>query len=319
MKKLNNKILIGILVGLVLVFALAKIFRSPGLQRSLPEVLVKTDTATVSAVHLYPAAGKGLKLEFSRKVSGWTVSNGQKEASADMGSVSTMLSYLVKLAPQKLITRKKDKWQQYSVGDSSTRVVVFSGKKVLAEFHVGRTGFGQPSGPPNPYGMGGYGASFTYVRNSDEDQVYTVEGFMESAFNRGFDDWRDKSFLRLKPEQITRIRFDYPDSGFVAELKNSKWMVDGQAADSVEMKNYLNQLGFKNAQVFADDFKPVGKSDLSLTFEGSGGALATVKAWRRESDYVLNTSAQPDVYFSSASTALLSSLFERREMLSGKK
>jgi hypothetical protein len=319
MKKLNNKILIGILAGLVVVFALTRIFRSPGLQRSLPETLVQTDTASVDAVHIYPAKGNGLKLEFKRKNQTWSVSRGQKQVSADQASVSTMLGYLTKLAPQKLVTRKKDKWKQYEVGDSSTRVVVMKGKETLAEFLVGRTSFSQPSGPPNPYGMGGYGASFTYVRKSGEDKVYTVEGYLESAFNRGFDDWRDKSFLRLKPEQITRIRFDYPDSGFVAELKNSKWMIGGQVADSVEMKNYLSQLGLKNAQVFADDFKPALPPDLSLIFEGAGGELATVKAWKRDADFVLNTGRHPDTHFSSASTALMSTLFERREKLSGKK
>lgn len=319
MKKLNNKILIGILAGLVVVFALTRIFRSPGLQRSLPEALVQIDTTTVDYIHIYPAKGNGMKLEFTRKNKAWSVSREQKQVSADQGAVSTMLGYLVNLVPLKLVTRKKDKWKQYAVGDSSTRVVVMKGKQPLAEFIVGKTGFSQPSGPPNPYGMGGYGPAFTYVRKSGEDKVYTVEGYLESAFNRGFDDWRDKSFLRLKPEQITRIHFDYPDSGFVAELKNSKWLIGGQAADSVEMKSYLSQLGFKNAQVFADDFKPATKPDLSLTFEGTGGGLATVKAWKRDAGFVLNTSRHPDTYFSSASTALIATLFESRAKLSGKK
>lgn len=320
MKKLNNKILIGILAGLILVVAFAKLVRAPRLQRSLPEALVELDTANVEIVQLYPATERGTKLEFIRKDKRWRVVKGNQETTVEQGSVSTMLSYFVKLSPQKLITRKKDKWSQYAVGDSATRVVVLKGNKTIADVRIGRTGFDQPSGGQmNPYGMGGFGSSYTYVRTEGEDEVYTVEGFLESVFNRAFNDWRDKSFLRIKAEEVQRLRFNYPDSGFVAEWKNGKWMIGQEAADSLKVKEYLTGLAFKNGQVFADEFQQTRDADYSLIIEGKNGALATVKAWQRPADVVLSSSRQPDIYFSSASTDLLKSIFETRKNFLHKK
>lgn len=319
MKNLNNRVLIGILAGIILAFTLSKIFRSSRMQRSMPEAIVQLDTATIDAIQVFPSVAFGGKLEFTKENKQWTIIKEKKEAKVEQGSVSNMLSNVVKLIPQKLVTRKKEKWNQYAVGDSSSRVIFLKDGKVLADLRIGRTQFNPTSGAQNPYGMGGFGSSFTYVRLNDEDEVYSVDGFLETTFNRSFDDWRDKSFLRLKAEEITRIHFDYPDSGFVAEKKEGRWMVGDIVADSTEMKNYLNQLAFKNAIVFADDFRASKNPDLTLRFEGKSGMLAIVKGWKRETDFVLNTSRQPEVYFSSASSALMNTLFERKVRLQGKK
>ena len=47
MKKLNNKILIGVLVGLAAVFALSRVFRSAQLSSNVRTELLMVDTASV--------------------------------------------------------------------------------------------------------------------------------------------------------------------------------------------------------------------------------------------------------------------------------
>lgn len=319
MKNLNNKILIGVLAGLLVVFALSRIFRSSRLQRSLPETLVQVDTAKVDAIRLHPVAESGAALEFSKKGNTWTVAKGNIQADVEKHVIETVLSYFVRMTPQKLVSTKKERWSEFAVGDSSTRVAVLSGGKTVAELFIGRTGFSQSATSPNPYGMGGFGASFTYVRNVGDNEVYSVDGFLESAFNRSFDDWRNKSLLKLKSSEVTRIQFNYPDSGFVAEKKNGRWVVNDLPADSVRIKEYLSGLEFKNGSSFADDFNSSSVPDLSLVINGSKGELASVKAWKREADFVLNSSLQPKVYFSSASTSLVSTLFPGKAALAARK
>lgn len=320
MKNLNNKLLIGVLAGLILIVAFAKLIRAPRLQRSLPEALVQIDTASADIIHLYPVSDPGMKLEFTKKDKSWMVTRGQQQAATEQGSVSTILGYFVKMTPQKLISKKKEKWSQLGVGDSSTRVVVMKGNKILADLRIGRTGFNQSSASQNnPYGMGGFGSSYTCIRTEGEDEVYAVEGFLSNIFNRPFNDWRDKSFLRIKAEDVERLQFNYPDSGFIADRKSGKWMISGAKADSVKIKDYLTGLGFKNAQEFADGFQPSRDADLTLVIEGKSGVLAAVKAWKMESGFVLSTSRQPGIYFSSASTGLVANLFENRRNLTAKK
>lgn len=318
MKNLNNKILIGVLAGLILVVAFAKLIRAPRLQRSLPETLVQIDTASADVIYLYSLIEPGMKLEFVKKDKQWTVINGQQQATTEQGSVSNLLGYFARMTPQKLISKKKDKWMQYGVGDSSTRVVVMKGNKTIADMRIGRTGFNQsPANQNNPYGMGGFGSSYTCIRIEGEDEVYAVEGFLANIFNRPFNDWRDKSFLRIKAEEVERLRFNYPDSGFVGERKNGKWMIGNKMADSVKIKEYLNALGFINAQEFADGFQPGRDADLSLVIEGKSGSLATVKSWKRDADFVLSTTRQPGIYFSSASSGLVNTMFVGRGYFGG--
>lgn len=315
MKKLNNKTLIIILVVLVSIFALVRVFRTPAQRSNLKKELVSLDTATVTQIKLIPRID-GAEMTFKREGSKWTVTKFGKEYSIDLSSAKGLLGQLTKLAPQKMVSRKKEKWNDYQVGDSSTRVQALAGNDVVADLVIGRIGFNQNPAQmqQQQFGGGGFGGAFTYVRVADEDEVYTVDGFLESTFNRSLNDFRNKTLVRLESEEITKISFNYPDSGFVAEKRNNKWWIGTVAADSNKMKTYLNQLSFKNATTFADDFVVNRSADLSLVIDGTAN-LATIKAWKREADWVFESSQQANVYFSSTGSGLFQTLFEKQKNL----
>lgn len=314
MKKLNNKILILVLAGLAGLFALSRVFRSARLSSNVRTELLQVDTAMVTKVVLYPAAEKGKEVLLTKEGNRWSVKADSRVANTEQGSVNTALASFVKLKPLRLVAKKKEKWSEYSVADSDTRVKIFKGDEVVADVHIGRIGFNQSSdGQFNP------GDVFTYVRLTSENEVYAVEGFLESSFNRSYNDWRDKSFLRVKKDLITELQFNYPaDSGFVVTKKDKSWWIAGKQADSVKVNNYLSQIEYKNANGFADDFLG-GAATVVIQINGASGSLATVEGWKRATDWALKSSWQPTIYFSSENTGLVKTLFEAKMNLLLKK
>jgi hypothetical protein len=318
MKKVNNKILILVLIALVGIFVLVRLFRAPALESNLKKELTTVDTSKVTLIKLWPESENGKEIQFVRASNKWIVKQGDKQYNMEQGSAGSLMGYLVKLTPQKMVTRKKEKWSDYQVGDSATHVEVIAGKETVADLRIGRIGFdqNQMQMQQQQYGRGGFNGAFTYVRLEDEDEVYTVDGFLASSFNRGLNDWRDKSLLRIKKDQVTKVAFNYPDSGFVADKRNTKWWIGDQMADSTKFKNYLNQLEYKNASSFADGFTPSKQPDITLNIDGAPGPLATLQAWKRESDWVVTSTQQPGVYFSTEGSGIFNTVFERSKNLS---
>ena len=321
MKKLNNKTLILIFVALVGVFVLVRLFRTPALESNLKKELVTVDTSKVTLIKVWPSSEKGGEIQFVKGPMRWTMKKRDKQYNIEQGSANSLMSYMVKLTPQKMVTRKKEKWNDFQVGDSSTRVQFLADGEVLADVRIGRVGFDQNEMQRMQQqqqqfgGGGGFGGAFTYVRLDGEDEVYTVEGFLNSSFDRSLNDWRDKSLLRIKKTDVTKVSFNYPDSGFVADKRENKWWIGNAMADSIKLNSYLNQLEYKNASAFADDFSPSRQPDISLNIDGAVGPLATVQAWKREQDWVVTSTLQAGVYFSTEGSGIFSAVFEKRKNL----
>lgn len=294
MKKVSNKILAVTLVVLFAGFVLARVFRAPGLESNLRKTLVQLDTAKVTAIHIQSAGQAASEIKLVKEGKDWSVvSNNQKSAS-DVSAVKSMLGVLSGLRTQRLASRKKDKWETYKVDEKGTHVAIFGGDSKIADLNVGKTGFSQGS-----YGNG----AFTYVRLSDEDEVYAVDGAVDSYFNKSFDDWRNKSFLRLKRDDVVKLTFRYPaDSGFIAEKRDSIWYVANDKAEVNKIQKYLGQLASKNISDFAKSPDLQNEPSHTLVIEGKNGTLATVDAWRNAGKWILSSSLQKGVYFSADST-----------------
>lgn len=313
MKKLNNKILVVILVVLAALFVLSRVFRASSREGNLPKELVNVDTASVSEIRMYPNSEKNKEVRLLREGKTWTVKMDNRSAIVEKGNVLSAMMNVVHMKPLRLISKKKTKWDEFHVGDTSTQVKFMKGEEVVADLRVGKIGFNQQPGQQQ-FSPGGI---FTYVRLSNEDEVYTVEGFLESAFNRSYNDWRDKAFLRVKQNLVTKVSFIYPaDSGFVLEKRDKKWWVNNVEADSTKAKNYISQFEFKNASDFADEFQPSGNAQAVIQINGSGGNLATVQAWKRANDWAMNSTHQSKIYFSSKG---LESILERKKYFLSKK
>ncbi len=313
MKKLSNKILIATLLVLVTVFALSRVFRSPGLESNLRKELVMLDTANVTEVRILPSSHREEEIKLVRQGNRWKVSKGKQASETDKALVDNMLTLLAYTKAERIASRKKEKWEEFNVGEKGTHIMVYDHAEKAADFHIGKTGFIQSQ-------TGGYGGSYTYLRLSDENDVYAVEGFLASNLDRSFNDWRNKALLRLKKDDIARITFQYPlDSGFVAEKKDSVWYVANEKADVAPMENFLNQLSFKNLNEFAEDFVPAAPPDVIVGIDGKAGALDRVEAWKKDQGWTLTSTLQKGVYFSATSALAGSILIGKKKLLPGVK
>jgi len=304
MKKLSNKILLIGLIVLIAAFAASRFFRSPGLESNLRKELLKLDTVAVDEIRILPAKERVEELKLRREGNNWKVSKAERKESANLASIKSVLGSLANMQAQRMTSRKREKWNDFNVGDNSTHVSVYQHGNKIADFHVGKLGFTQSSD-------GGFGGAYTYVRLSDEDEVYSVEGFLESTFNNSFNDLRDKTFLKLNKSEITKISFRYPaDSSFVLEKRDSIWYAGTDKADPSKVENLLNQFSSKYLTEFVDGFTPTSQPQVILKADGQSGNLLTIEAWKRdETDWILTSSVQKGVYFSSQGSTIVGDVF----------
>jgi hypothetical protein len=303
MTRFNNKILLIALVVLLSGFVLSKLFRSPGRERNLKEKLVALDTAKVSSIQIAPAADGKKVVRLTRTGNSWTVDNGQHNAKVELAGVKNALSAVAEIRPTRMMTQKKDKWGTYNVDSTGTHVKVFTGEAVAEQFWVGKNNTGA-----------------NYIRLDEDLEVYEVSVPIESYFNKTISAWRDKSFARLEPEKVSSINFQYPgDSSFVLRQEKNKWRSDNIEVDSASVARYLNKLRSKQIPTFEENFVPEAEAAYKLSFSNDSGEMLTVQAWHApEGKWILTSSLQNEVYFSTKDSSLIRDLFPGRKTFSKK-
>ncbi len=308
MKKISTRaLLIGIGV-LAAIFVGSRFFRSQRLETNIRKDLVTLDTASVTEIRILPSKDRTNEVRLVRDGSHWKAKLGERTESANRTAVTGILGTLTDLRTLRMVSRKKDKWNEFKVGDSSTHVSVFKGARVVADLHVGKLGFVMANGS--------FGGVFTYVRLDGEDAVYTVDGYLEPSFNNAFTDWRDKTVLNIRKEDITSISLKYPlDSGFVVSKRDSVWHVGQQVISEPAISQFIQPFTSKYLSDFADDFKPTAPADVVITIDGKSGNLATVEAWKQSDAWILTSSLQKGIYFTSTRQGISDLLVGRRKLL----
>lgn len=151
----------------------------------------------------------------------------------------------------------------------------------------------------------------SYVRRSEDKEVYAVNGFLALNFNRDFNAWRNQTILDLNTSKLSRIIYDYPsDSGFIATKAETGWMVAGLQADSIAVSQYLTRIARQRSADFADGVSSVVAPDYQLTFEGENMSPVQLSAYNQaDGSILLNSSANPSSWFRSEKEGIFSELF----------
>lgn len=313
----NNKRLLYLLLVLVAILVLTVIVKIPKERATLKSKLVDLDTSAVSKIILYPRVTPGKTVEFNRVKGKWTVQQDNIISATADGSVQNLLSEVLRIKPQSLASRDRSKWNEFDLSDSlATRIKFLDRKgKVLTDLMIGKFTYKQPD---NPYaGYSGNNIQLTsFVRIYNENEVYAVDGPLTFSFNLKFEDWRDKTFLRSKRNDITNIRFIYTaDSSFSLVKKANIWQINDLIADSATVANYLASLDFLNGESIKDNFKPDVSPLYQLKAEGNNLMSFSIRCYTGagEDEFILNSSQNPDVYFAGKRNGIFDKIFKSQK------
>lgn len=277
--KTSTRNLIIILLVLVAGFAAMKLTKRKGKSKNLRTELVTIDTAKVSKVIISSTNGT---TELNKTEGAWTVAAGDLVKQAKASTVKSMLGALTSISPGRLAARKEDKWKDYAVDSTGTRVQVYEGNEVTTDIVLGR------------FGVEGQRSFHTFVRLFDDENVYSAPNFMKMNVPETSSDYRNGDILRLSKDSLVAIQFDYPDSAFTL-TKAEKWMLEGVEADSASVVKYLQGLRSLSSKSFYDE--SVAMPSHTVTFSFSNQPEVSLQGYWIGEDWVIKSSENADEQF----------------------
>jgi len=287
--KLSTKTLILIFVVLLAVVAIFIIYDSSHGERSFRNTLVSIDTAKVTSINIYPKATHHKEVHIFKEGNYWKVKlTDGKDVEIPKSKINQLLSQLLLFQPVGVAAQSKDKWKEFQVDTSGTRVEVYQGSNNTADITIGKFTYHRPNN------------MMTYVRVGGDDNVYEVLGFMNFEFNHNADYFRDDHVIYDNLNNWNKLSFSYPgDSSFVLTKLKNHWEIGGQRVDSSNAANYLNTISNLTDPNFIDDPPEslLRKAKYTLTIQSSSLGGITVAAFADSSRMAVNSTQYPDTYF----------------------
>ncbi len=286
MKKNNTFKLLGVLGVLVVIYLIVTFTGDDGRSKSFRSVLVDLDTARVSRIEIL-SNGKTTLVE---KVGSdaWKVTADDLQKAAVSSVVKNLFATLEGAKPSRLVARSSDKWRDYAVDSTGTRIQIFEGQDKSLDLVIGR------------FGVEGQRNFHTFVRLFDEEDVYVANDFMGISLPKEDKDFRNGDVLRLNRDSLTQIAFNYPDSSFSIYRENDRWYSTEFELDSANNENYMRGLSFVTSKDFANDAY-LGTPVLNVTYSFSNQPEIQLSAYQSESGYVIQSSENGDELFEDGS------------------
>ncbi|MEO9967126.1 MAG: DUF4340 domain-containing protein [Reichenbachiella sp.] len=285
MKRISNIKLIGILAILSALYFVIDFTGSRKRSKTLKSELVEIDTAKVSKILVESNTGSKVELE---KIGGeWELAlNDGKRVVASSSAVDNALYALLSIKPARMATRSKDKWKDYQVDSTGTRVRVFEGASTTLDLIIGR------------FGMEGQRAYHTFVRLFEDDEVYVAKDFMGFSVSSDPSAYRDQVLARIKKDSISNITFNYPaDSSFRIERVGAQWQSNGSPLDSASVVKYLNGLNYISGKSFMDQASELASPVMSAAIDMNDGQTILFDAYQYEGQWVVHSTDNEEGYF----------------------
>lgn len=304
---MNNKLLIGLFVGLLAAWGISKLF-STGESTFNPDIII-VDSASVDKIVLHAKADNFVESTIEKTPDGWRVKRAGKTYIAFDESISRLLGELKTVTTSQIVAKNPEKWAQYEVADDqATRFAAYSNGKLLADFYVGKLNINQQAQKIT-----------SYFRLADGPDVYAVEGTDGMTLGQSSNAYRIKQVMQMKEPKINEVNLE-GDVGYHIKRRaeDRQWILDGAGIiDSNQVQNYLINLRSMSGEAFIDDFEPSQSEDKllkTLTIRGDNlpGDII-VRCWKdesRERPFIINSNLFPESYFASDSTRLFTRLFK---------
>ena len=253
---MNNKTLGIVFSALLLIYLLFKLFGG-NKERSFDPNIIELDTAKVTSILVDPKGGQSA-FTLSKEGGSWVIQQNDNEFTAASGSVSSLLNNLQGIRAQRVVSRSEEKWSDYEVDDTGTRITAKAGNKILTDLRVGRFNFNQVNQ-----------SSTSYVRPENDKAIYAVEGFLSMTLAQGMSNYRNKLLVQLSKDNIRQMKLSDSGNEIVINRVDNQWTSsDNTVLDSTEMATYLNGVQSVSGIEFAES--TVQNNQLLNTLEISG-------------------------------------------------
>lgn len=293
-RKVKPGQLLIIFAILLLLFAISQWMQSRKGEKTFRTEIAAFDTSKVIEIILQEGK-KEIRIFKNNNL--WKVSAGRSVWNADPNAIRNLLEEVSTLRAEQVAATTNALWKELGVDDSAgIHVTIKGNRKSLAEIVAGRFSYRPPL---NPYDR--QGTAITYVRRTDETNVYAVNGFLRFTLAPDPGSFRNKNLLSGNSVMWTKLTFNYPaDSSFVLEKKDKAWFADQYKADSAKTEEYLHNIERVIGYEFADSVQRSPFPIFTLLIETNTGNPVEIKAFPSDSlhHFVLTSSQNPDSYFS---------------------
>ncbi len=296
--RFSNKQLGIVFAVLIVILAFFFITDSGKNERTFREELVSIDTSAVTEIKLYPKAADFKEVRLFSEEGSWNVVlNSGEVVPVPKSKVKNLLNMILTIKPNRLAARGSEKWQSFEVDSTGTRVVVYEGDDSTLDIIIGRFAFKQPR------------SMNTYVRLSNDTDVYEVNGFLSASMNQTADNFRDNTIVKDDYENWTSLTFDYPaDSSFQMIKLNNKWFVNDVETDSAKTVKYFRSIQRLTSSNFVDVDVNESSPDFKLTIT-SDSTETFVTGYKTDSTNVIHSSINETSYFDGDKVNLWKKIF----------
>ena len=318
-KKLSFKILL-IVLGVLLIIYLITLLSDKS-ERSFRDLVINIDTAKVNKILIFPVDTNKVDIKLTKSDNLWKVESDGIFYNGDKKMVNNMFSQLINLKTDRVAAREKSKWNEYEVDDSTgIRVVLMDDDDVLTELLIGKFSYipDENSSPNKPKGK-----MITYVRLADEDEVYSVEGYLKLNFNYDLNSYRNKAVVNAHRSHITKLTYTEPDkkSFVVTRTDDYNFLLDEAPVDSARTVSFIIRLSNTNSRDFYnDDFDFPPEPDYILKVEGDNFEPIIVNVYPSDTvnKYIITSSINQGTKFSGGRT-LFKKIFKDKDYFLPKK
>ena len=301
---MNNKTLAIVFGALLLIYLLTK-FLGGNKERSFDPEIVSIDTASVDKIIIHPAQKEDI-FEIAKTGGGWQLQRGQEQFQATSASVGSLLSNLALIEAERVVSKNPDRYKDYAVDEEGgTRIELFQGQKKLGDLVVGRFNFNQATR-----------SGISYIKNFEDDAVYSVDGFLSMSLSQGFDNYRNKFLTSLNSSDLTKITLEENGNASIMMKADSVWRTDaGIELDSAAVDSYLSTVRSVSGSTFVNDQNDVGQRLKTLKIEGNNMSqpvdIHCYTSQDTSHHFVIHASTNSEGYFFSDSSGIYNRLFEK--------
>lgn len=185
--------------------------------------------------------------------------NETKDFYADPDLIANALAAVRKGASSDMdiASNNKEIKKEFGIEDKGLNVKLYHNGKKAADFMIGKL-------------AGDY--SSTYISSSNSNPVYLIKANLSSAFQP--EEWRDLTIFTSPEEEISKIRFQYPNREFTVELKDNKWsgvLPEKFAVDNGKIEKVLKIMtDLKAAAIPEQTFKDTGLEKHLIIIQATG-------------------------------------------------